>query len=321
MNGRSPHRCSVQAQLSKRVRVALGLAQTRTCSVSWIKYRPPIGDHAVRAYEDLLPAAKRDPRDTDFTELRLAYARSSQYEPQLVAKGAAEAFAQVTLARQVGDVARLIKALNALLDVRFLEVEAHGLAVSAYERVGDDYMAAYHRSVVDRYMSSILQSRDGLGFASAVQVVTAGEERAVLQTWGLVPTGRRVAKQRDRYYDIFSCSKGETVETVEIYLDVDPICRHFGEDAMAKLFSGSQSPPERSATGNKRPTGLARKGKPIVDKLYIVSFLCLALGVLLMGSAHARDIRPLGIAGAVVSLLSTLGAIAGVVRLISIASE
>jgi hypothetical protein len=43
-------------------------------------------------------------------------------------KDAAGAFANVILAWQVGDVAGWIKALTALLEVRFLEVEAHGLA-------------------------------------------------------------------------------------------------------------------------------------------------------------------------------------------------
>jgi hypothetical protein len=278
-------------------------------------------DQVVRTYEDLLATARRNPRDADFTELRLAYARSSQYDPYLFVKDAAEAFAKVTLARQVDDVAGLIKALNALLDLRFLEVEAHGLAMSAYERVGDHSTAAYHRNVVDGCMSSIFQSGDGQGFESAFQVITAGEEWAVLQALGLGATWRRLVKHRERCYEIFSCPKGETGERGEIYFDIDVICRHLGMDMVVNIVSGRQALPQQTATGDEHRAEPARRMKPIANKLCVVSFSCLALGVLLMGYAHARDIRSLGLAGAVVSLLSTLGAIAGAVLLVLTASE
>lgn len=273
----------------------------------------------MRTYEALLPAARRDPRGTDFTELRLAYARSSRYDPYLFAKDAAEAFAKATLARQVGDVAGLIKALNALLDVRFLEVEAHGLAMSAYKRVGDHLTSAYHRSVVDGCMSSIFQSGDGQSFDSAFQVVTASEEWAVLRALGLDPSERRLVKYRDRCYDLFSCPEGETGE---IYFDIDAICQHLGMDEVVKIVSGRQAlPGEPPATGEEQRAEPARRTKSIAGKVCIVSFSCLVLGVLLMGYAHTRDIGALGIAGAVVSLLSTLGAMAGAVLAVSAASE
>jgi hypothetical protein len=276
----------------------------------------------VRTYEALLPAARRDPRGTDFTELRLAYARSSGYDPYLFAKDAAEAFAKATLARQVGDVAGLIKALNALLDVRFLEVEAHGLAMSAYKRVGDNLTSAYHRSVVDGCMSSIFQSGDGQSFDSAFQVITASEEWAVLRALDLDPSGRRLVKYRDRCYDLFSCPKGGAGETGEIYFDIDAICRHLGMDVVAKILFGEQAlPGEQPVTGDEQRAEPVRRTKSLADKVCIVSFSCLVLGVLLMGYAHTRDIGALGIAGAVVSLLSTLGAMAGAVLLVSAASE
>ncbi|MEJ2736177.1 MAG: DUF4919 domain-containing protein [Anaerolineae bacterium] len=273
----------------------------------------------MRTYEALLPAARRDPHGTDFTELRLAYARSSGYDPYLFAKDAAEAFAKVTLARQVGDVAGLIRALNALLDVRFLEVEAHGLAMSAYKRVGDNLTSAYHPSVVDGCMSSIFQSGDGQSFDSAFQVITASEEWAVLRALGLDPSERRLIKYRDRCYDLFLCPKGETGE---IWFDIDAICRHLSMDEVFKIVSGRQAlPGEQPVTGDEQRAEPARRTKSIADKVCIVSFSCLVLGVLLMGYAHTTDIRALGIAGAVVSLLSTLGAMAGAVLLVSAASE
>lgn len=259
------------------------------------------------SYQDLLQAAKRDPGSVNFTDLRLAYARSPGYDPYCVGAVPAAYHGRIRLALRIGDTAGLIVALSALLERQFFDISAHHLAATAYERIGDQVTAANHRKIARGLVGSILQSGNGRSFETAFQVITIAEEYAVLEMLHIKPGSKSLCHHQGHHFDVFQVSPASPDERDslpgpidqgqpgELYFNIDLFYGSFAHQRLVAALAGRQ--PRRAI---RWPLGLWL--------LYCMPILLCLAGALLLEASSARDLPVLGTVGTILFLSSIVAA-------------
>jgi hypothetical protein len=258
-------------------------------------------------YQDLLQAAVRDPGSVDFTELRLAYVRSPDYDPYGYRSAPASSHGRVGLALRVGDLAGLLVTLSGLIELQYFDISAHQLVALAYERIGDRVTAATHRRIAEGLVASILQSGDGRSYQTAYQVISIAEEYAILDTLKLEVQAQSLGSHGGRHFDVFQVHPvapglwgfpGEVSpprEPGELYFNIDLF---FGSPAHQQLI-------DALAGGQVRRVTRISIGAWILYGM--PALLCLTSSLLLEASA-ARDLPALGTAGTALFLASLAAA-------------
>jgi len=133
-------------------------------------------------FDDLLEAAKQNPDDADFLKLRLAYVKSSYYEPY---EFDMVAHRSLSLALERNDFPGAIEALSRLLDKCYLDIHAHMLAVDVYRGVEDEIKEAFHLKFAIGLLNSVLNSGDGHSYRNAFVVISTQEEYALFSVLNL----------------------------------------------------------------------------------------------------------------------------------------
>jgi len=153
---------------------------------------------ASSGYAELLRAAKRDPASADYTALRLAYARSPDYNPLL---GGEAAHGEVLRAMNASDWAAALSRAQGLLDQYWLDGTLHVLASRAARETGDAPLAAMHASVSEGLARSLASSGNMRSPATAITVINVGEEYFILRMLGLRLVRQALITENGRRYD------------------------------------------------------------------------------------------------------------------------
>jgi hypothetical protein len=139
-------------------------------------------------YRTLVVAAKDGKGPVDWHELRLAYAGTPDFD----VFGARTAAARKAMfaAYQAGDFSGALKQAAQILDVDFVDIDAHLIGELASRRLGDTAVADAHHDAVIGLVRSI-RTGDGRTPATAFTVISVGEEYGMLHALGSGPPSRR----------------------------------------------------------------------------------------------------------------------------------
>lgn len=170
-------------------------------------------------YEDLLQSAKLNPDRADFRELRLAYARSLECRPPAYGQDLAlrETLADVL---NEGDWEVGLNVVNRLLELCYLDIEAHMIAASIYRRTEDKKRSTYHLRFAKGLLDSIFQSGDGQSHETAFTVVNVAEEYTVLRVLGIRSICQSFSGVKG-HFDIFEILDPTSGERAAVYFNTD----------------------------------------------------------------------------------------------------
>ena len=169
-----------------------------------------------RNYESLLEKVKKGDRTVDFTELRLAFFESSNYNPyspMLTYRPLWGALAQ-------NNYAEAIKIAQSVFEKNFIEVNANMVAHIAYRETGDTERAAFHRFMADGLLASIKSTKDGKTPETAFEVISVSEEYGLMRSMELRPIRQSLINDKGHFLDaLVVVDKANQQSTV--YFNVD----------------------------------------------------------------------------------------------------
>jgi hypothetical protein len=175
-----------------------------------------IGGHRM-GYEDLLEAAKGDPDTVDFTELRMAYAKSPGFSPHADRR----AFISIAQTIDLEDPASVIEGHNRVLDACYLNIFAHMALANGYAKQKDNVRSSYHRRFAKGLLDSILASGDGRSHDTAFKVIDISEEYAVMTVTGLKPHEQGLQDHGGHWYDVLKVEHIQTGKQFKIFFNID----------------------------------------------------------------------------------------------------
>jgi len=174
---------------------------------------------AKSPYALALAEAKKDPGRADYGKLRELLTKDSSYLPYVhLTPAYREHHPALFVALESKDFKAAIKHAEAILEVDYLDTEAHYFSSQAYEALGNKKQSEYHRQFFDGVMDSILGSGDGSSPQSAIRVITLTEEWAVLSLLGYPPGGTHATQVHDGVkYDVLTGKHVETGKEASFY--------------------------------------------------------------------------------------------------------
>ena len=158
---------------------------------------PKSSPAAKGKYETLLEKVKKGDRTVDFTELRLAFYESSNYNPyspMLTYRPLWGALAQK-------NYAEAIKIAQSVFEKNFIEVNANMVAHVAYRETGDTERAAFHQFMADGLLASIKSTKDGKTPETAFEVISVSEEYGLMRSLELRPIRQSLIQDKGRFFD------------------------------------------------------------------------------------------------------------------------
>ncbi len=170
------------------------------------------------SYAELLEAAKRDPDSVDFRELRLACAKTDDYNPYYLDDKDASSINDLM---EQGDMAGAAQQVNQLLEANYLDIQWHIAAAAIYHELGDGLRTDYHKRFAFRLLDSILDYGDGKTPETAFIVINVGEEYAVLRALRLELKQQSLIELGGHSYDQIDGIQPDTGETCTLYFNID----------------------------------------------------------------------------------------------------
>jgi Domain of unknown function (DUF4919) len=168
-------------------------------------------------YNALLERVKKSDSSVDFTELRLSFYQSPQYNPDRP---------MMTYRPLWGAVAQMnyteaIKIAESVLEGNFVEVNAHMVAQIAYQETGNAERAQFHQYMTEGLLNSIKSKGDGKSIETAFHVISINEEYALLRSIGLRPFEQSLLEDKGSQFDALKVVDPLTNEQSVVYFNVD----------------------------------------------------------------------------------------------------
>ncbi|MBI3677752.1 MAG: DUF4919 domain-containing protein [Proteobacteria bacterium] len=168
-------------------------------------------------YDDLVARAQQGDSDVDYTELRLAYAQTKQYDPYSANNEAL--FKQSWDALQAKDCATVLAKSAELLKLDYTRIPIHVMRESCLKQQGDEAEAERELGVAKGLALSLLASGDGKSTATAFKVVTLNEESFVLVHYGLSKERQALVNENGKQFDLIE-GTDKTGVKIGVYFDV-----------------------------------------------------------------------------------------------------
>lgn len=172
-----------------------------------------------KTYKKLLKKALKFDTTLDFKKLRMAYAKTSFYNPyDTTYKKIKEEMMTALKAKQYK---RAIKLANSILKTNFLNPDAHLICFYAYKDLKDKKNARFHNFILNGIVASILKSGNGKTPASAYKVISINEEYAVLGSLSLNVLKQQLIRKDGNNYDKMIVKSKKTGKTFDVYFNVN----------------------------------------------------------------------------------------------------
>ncbi|MCI0665340.1 MAG: DUF4919 domain-containing protein [Acidobacteria bacterium] len=168
-------------------------------------------------YTTLLERVKKSDTTVDFTELRMSFYHSRQYNPDRP---------MMTYRPLWGAVAQMnyteaIKIAESVLEGNFVEVNAHMVAQIAYQETGNAERAQFHKYMTEGLLNSIKSKGDGKSIETAFHVISINEEYALLRSIGLRPFQQSLQEVKGGHFDTLKVVDPLTNQQSVVYFNVD----------------------------------------------------------------------------------------------------
>jgi hypothetical protein len=171
----------------------------------------------AKRYAELLGRLRRGDRSVDFTELRMAYTETEQYDPY----GDSAARKAMFAAMNAGDWDEARKQSAKILEKNYVDINGHLGAFVAAEREGDKQTALLHRYVFEGLIKSVQGGGDGRSMETAFVVISVDEEYALLNFLGLRRTRQGLLNGGGHSYDKLYAVDPGTNAKHEFYFQID----------------------------------------------------------------------------------------------------
>ena len=168
-------------------------------------------------YDVLLEKVKQKDPSVNFTELRLAFYESPNYNPyapMLTYRPMNAALAQKNFEEA-------LKIADSVLAKNFVEINAHFTAQIANQELGNTERAQFHKFMFDGLLNSIKSNVDGKSVDTAYEVISINEEYGLIRSLGLRPIRQALVEDKGRRFDAITVVDPQTGKESVVYFNVD----------------------------------------------------------------------------------------------------
>ncbi|GAB2503449.1 hypothetical protein GCM10008940_01350 [Microbulbifer agarilyticus] len=206
------------------VRVGLAFAMSlllAACSGQQVEQgagAPTLRAQTQSEYRMLLDEARQLSFTLDFDRLRMAYVKSSEYNPYggMKLDGLPEAYSSVEQA----DFTDCLRNVDKVLAYNYMSLEAHMIGVLCSGQAGELDREDLHRYMVEGLMTSIESSGDGKSQASAFQTISTSELRGYIRLKGLQVLDQSIVYGEQGIYDKMQVRDLESGEEYPLFFNV-----------------------------------------------------------------------------------------------------
>ena len=201
------------------------MTQIVVCCLLALVFAVPSGDQQPKdaikhKYDVLVAELKAGKTEIDFTELRMAYAESPDYDPYDVEPDARESMLAALSERKYSEA---LEDAEEILNKKFVDITAHLVCSIAYRELKNEQRAGYHRQIKEGLVRSILQSGDGKNLETAMIVISTDEEYVILDVLGLRPAGQALLHNKGHNYDRMEGIDLKTKRRTTLYFNIDKL--------------------------------------------------------------------------------------------------
>lgn len=190
-----------------------------TIALALLLATPAVADEKADAeFAKLYAEAWKDPAKADFAKLKAAFVETSKYHPYSMEK---DERAAVKKALDDNDPAAAIKAMDAVIDKKPLNIDHHAFAAFLCEKYDQKDKAAKHKGMTEGLMKSMLEGHDGKSFEGAIPVLEIGEEYWLLGVMKTKSKGQALMMNEGHRYDVHTIDDPETGKERPIYFNID----------------------------------------------------------------------------------------------------
>jgi hypothetical protein len=170
-------------------------------------------------FDDLRKRVEASDSTIDFTQLRLAYAKSDDYRPYR--KDLNEIQSEMFESFRSRQYEKTIELAEKVLQKEYINIGAHRHCEMAYDSLGDSAKGVFHRWVANGLIASILKDRDGRSKETAYSVVLISEEYVVLNVLRLQLTSQAlVSGEAGKHFDVLEVLDRKSGSPSKIYFDI-----------------------------------------------------------------------------------------------------
>jgi hypothetical protein len=167
-------------------------------------------------YEEMVGKLKQGDLSVDFTDLRMKYAASPQYDPE----EGSEEIGKMYDALNKKDFQGALDTANGVLEKQYVNIDAHMVASEAYEGLKNDAQSKLHHDIAKGLLRSILASGKGASTDSAYKVISIAEEYALMRAMGWRPQKQSYLSKGTRTYDQMEMLDTQDNSTLTVFFDV-----------------------------------------------------------------------------------------------------
>jgi hypothetical protein len=186
---------------------------------------------AEPSYDDLVAQVKSGKLDIDYSALRLSFASSPRYDPYGAVLIKAKAMIS---AYSAGDCTGALASAKEILEIDFVEMDAHIVTGLCLKKAGDEDGARKERAVYDGLVNSVLKSGDGKTPQTAFSVISISEEYKVLAALGLARGTQSLVNAQGSSFDRLDAKSKTTGDPVTLYFNVDRMLAQLGHSLQQK---------------------------------------------------------------------------------------
>jgi hypothetical protein len=173
---------------------------------------------AEAKYQAVLAAAKADPAATDWQALRFAYADRPSFSLFAADMGRKA----INAALAADDWQGVLAAADKLLDVDYVDGEAHMASAIAHEHLGKPDDAKRERAIAVAIFKSIMLNGDGRSREHAFVVISVAEEYELMRARQRRVVHQSLVKAADHSYDVLEAT-GRDGDNVTFYFQIDRV--------------------------------------------------------------------------------------------------
>jgi hypothetical protein len=169
-------------------------------------------------YQTLLKRVMSFDRTVDFKALRLSYAETTDYNPYGDDKAKKS---EMFEALRNKDYDKAVSAAQAILEKKFVDIEAHFVSSIAFREMKNVERYNFHHFVASGLVDSILDSGDGKTPETAFIVIETGEEYTLLRMTGFEVVRQSLIESNGHSYDKLEIKYRKTGELGVFFFNVD----------------------------------------------------------------------------------------------------
>jgi hypothetical protein len=191
-------------------------------------------EEAQKKFDALIVRLAKGDWKIDYTELRVSYAFTKDYDPYGVAT-MGPLIAAFKAARD-DDCKEALKNAAEVLRKQYVNIGAHIVRQRCFEKTNDKLLES-ERAITRGLADSILKSGDGTSAKTAFVVVTLDEENFVLGQLGLSKGAQALVDQDGHKYDLLTGKDEKTGDEQGVYFNIDLLFA-----GMTRLLLTDQNP-------------------------------------------------------------------------------